>query len=249
MHLNAPTLHRIFVGLCLLLAGSPASATAAPGDDEVVQVQRTWWAAYTQGNIVALEATTSGPALATFSNGVTITRQELMQMASQNGTNPGFSMKWSDDVVQRPRDDLALVIATSTEQAGSNLQRFRISTLLQRTPRGKWEVLGVQSTRIAAFTARVPTSAAGKLDDFVGMYLTPKGRHLRIEVHEGVLSLVEPEGKVIELAAIGPGLFESTGRSPINGVLRFAFSRDDEGRVASFSRLTEGKVDTYSRVE
>lgn len=233
----------------LLAACATTSAESGAVTSEIAGAHRAWWNAYTLGNVGALESTTAPDALATFSSGKTLTRSALMQAASRNGKSPGFAMAWSDESVQLPRDDLALVIGTSTESVGPSLQQFRITTFLRHTSRGTWEVLALQSTRIATSSASVAESISGSFHHFVGNYRTPKGRFLTMDVHEGALRLVEPDGKAIELVAIGPGLFESAGQSPINGVIRFAFSRDPSGRVTSFSRLTEGRVDTYPRAD
>lgn len=233
----------------LLAACATASADTALIRTEIARAHRAWWSAYTLGNVGALEGTTAPDAIATFSSGRTLTRSALMQEASRNGTAPGFAMEWSDESIQVPRDDIALVIGTSTESVGPSLQQFRISTILRHTSLGAWEVLAVQSTRIARSAASVPETVSGTLVQLVGSYRTPKGRLLKIEVQAGALRLVEPDGKEIELVAIGPSLFESAGQSPINGVLRFAFSRDEAGRVTAFSRLTEGRVDTYPRAK
>lgn len=233
----------------LLAACATTSDETGPGTSGIVGAHRAWWSAYTLGNVGALESTTASDAFATFSSGRTLTRNELLQAASLNGKSPGFAMEWSDERVQLLRDDLALVIGTSTESVGPSLQQFRITTFLRHTSRSTWEVLALQSTRIAKSSASVPESISGSFSHFAGSYRTPKGRFLKMDVDAGALRLVEPDGKVIELVAIGPGLFESAGQSPINGVLRFAFSRDQAGRVTAFSRLTEGRVDTYPRAD
>jgi hypothetical protein len=52
-----------------------------------------------------------------------------------------------------------------------------------------------------------------------------------------LLVMREPSGKELLLAPVGPALFELTGLSPANGVVRVAFTRDDTGRVTSMSQI------------
>jgi len=245
---------RTFVLATALLALAPggcATTTATHAADlaDAVHAHRAWWNAYMLGNVAELERSTASDAIGTFSSGTTLDRVALMRSAAGNGASRGFEMTWSGQTVQSPGAGLANVVATSTERVGSSLQHFRISTLLRRAPESGWEVVALQSTRIAAASAPVAESVSGPLGDFVGNYRTPKGRFLRMEVEAGALRMLEPDGKPIDLVAIGPAMFESAARSPINGFLRFVFSRDAAGRVAGLSRITEGRVDTYPRVD
>lgn len=235
---------------CGLLATACATRTAvraAPQEAEVLQAHRTWWQAFTTGDQATLAAHTAGNANFVFSSGTQLGKSSVLEQAGANRSSTGFTMDWSDETVRLAHPGLAIVSGTSTERAGTSTQKFRLTTVLDGVGGSDWKVLFVQSTRAAQFAPAVPPTVSGPLGDYTGNYATPRGRFLRMEVREGALWMIEPAGKAIKLNPIGPGLFEAEGLSPLNGVLRFLFARDQAGRVASFSRLVEGHVDTFPR--
>lgn len=236
--------------LCSLLSPSVSLAgdVSAPAHDAAaLSAHRAWWHAYTTGDAGALAIHTADDAAVTFSGGTTLSRAELLDQASKHSRAAGFSMAWSDEAVRASRDGMAVVTATTTERAGNSEQAFRIVTVLDRATGKDWKVVFAQSTRVSRFAPRVPPDLSGSLGDYAGDYRTPKGKLLRIELRGAALWMVEPEGKAIEFTPIGPGLFEPTGRSPLNGILRFVFARDASGAVISLSRLSEGRVDAFPR--
>lgn len=234
----------LFLSACATTVDVPrAEALPTAALDE----HRAWWQAYTAGDHPLLERHTAPDAAVTFSSGVTLSHDALLEASSKNAGSTDFKMIWSDEAVRVSREGLAVVTATSTEGAGLSLQSFRMMTVIEHSGRDDWRVLLAQSTRVSSFAPPVPESVSGHLKDYTGDYRTPKGRLLRMEIRDAVLWMVEPDGKSIELTPTGPGLFEPTGRSPINGILRFVFARDATGKVVSFSRLTEGRVDVFPR--
>jgi hypothetical protein len=250
----------VFVALCLLpmaCATTPSAATAhataratagsATVAADALAAHRDWWQAYVSGDRARIEAHTDAQAIATFSSGTRLTRDALLSQLPAQAAAAGFSLAWSDESVQHLGGDLVLVTATSTEGAGPSTQVFRISTLIDGVGTTAWRVRHVQTTRVARFAPAVAPSVSGPLADYAGAYRTPRGGMLRMELRDGALWLVEPDGKAIAMTPTGPGLFEPAGQSPLNGILRFVFSRDERGRVAAFSRLTEGRVDVFPR--
>lgn len=218
---------------------------AAPQD--ALAAHRAWWSAYTTGDLAALEAHSAAGASATFSSGARMAREALLASAAANRPDSGLVLAWSEEAVAYPRDGLALVTATLDERAGNSAQVFRSIAVLDRAGGSEWKLLSLQTTRVARFAPIVALPVSGPLEEYAGRYATPKGRHLTMEVREATLWMVEPAGKAISLRPVGPGIFESGGQSPINGILRFVFSRDANGRVAAFHRLTEGRIDSFPR--
>lgn len=239
------------VVLCLLLASCatvPGNAPARASADAALAAHRAWWTAYTAGDVGHVEAHSADGAAATFSSGTRMTRTELLAQAAGNSAASGLALAWSDEQVAFRRDGLALVTATLDERVGNSAQAFRVLALIDGVDGPDWRVAAIQTTRVARHAPAVDLAASGPLSDFAGRYATPKGLHLRMEPRDEVLWMVEPSGKAIALRAIGPGIFESEGQSPVNGILRFVFSRDPAGRVSAFNRLTEGRVDSFPRV-
>lgn len=71
---------------------------------------------------------------------------------------------------------------------------------------------------------------------------------LVIAIQDSALALTDPNGAVLRLEPIGPGLFEEPRLSASNGLVRFAFTRDATGRVTSLNRLIPSGVNTFPRV-
>jgi hypothetical protein len=241
-----------WVVLCVLpsvCAASRIPLTDRP-DDAALTDHRAWWQAYSIGDQTTLADLTAPGADIVFASGARLPRAALIEEAGNNARDSGFSIAWSDESVRFPRTGLALVSATATARAGVSLQVFRITAVLDRVGESDWKAVSIQSTRVARFAPGVSSSVSGPLEDYVGAYTTPRGRLLTMEVREeGTLWMVEPDGKAIALAAVGPGLFEAAGASPLNGVLRLLFARDGSGRVVSCSRLTEGHVAAFPRAK
>jgi ketosteroid isomerase-like protein len=241
---------RVAVGvLCVLLCACATSGASDAGrvDQEARKAHQAWWQAYAEGDVATVADHTADDVEVVFSSGSRLRRAAVIEQAGKHSRSSGFVMAWSEESVRYPGPGIAVVSGTSTERAGSSEQVFRITTVLERAGQPDWKVAHAQSTRVARFAPAVPYSVAGIVEDYVGAYSTPKGRVLKMEARDGSLWMVEPDGKAFGLTPIGPGLFESTGSSPLNGVLRFSFARDASGRVVSFSRLTEGHVDTFPR--
>lgn len=245
----ALTLRRASAAALLLLGGTACLASSPPAEsrDAAVTAAHTWWQAYATGDVAAVDAHSAPDATAVFSSGGVLDRAGIVQEAGSHTATAGFSLAWSEESERTPREGLAIVTGLSTESAGNSEQQFRITTVLDRGSDGQWRILHAQSTRVARFAAAVDAGVAGPAADFAGRYRTPKGRFITMEPRGDALWMIEPGGKAFELTPIGPGLFEPTGLSPLNGVLRLAFARDAKGKVASFSRLTEGRVDTFPK--
>lgn len=239
------------IALCLLLSAC-ATSPAPPADRleaAALSAHRAWWQAYSFGDQTALAALTAPGAEIVFASGARLPRAAVIEEAGNNTRESGFSIAWSDESARFPRSGLAVVSATATGRAGRSLQVFRIAAVLDHVGESDWKAVSIQSTRVARFAPAVPPEVSGAMDDYVGMYATPNGRLLRMEVREGSLWMVEPDEKAFELTPVGPGLFEPAGASPLNGVLRLLFARNGSGRVVSFSRLTDGHVATFPRAE
>jgi hypothetical protein len=248
--LQKAAIRLVLAALCLLptaCATTPANLDTATATDAALAAHRDWWQAYVSGDRARIEAHTDARAVAIFSSGTRLTRDALLSQLPTQAAAAGFTLAWSDESARLLAGDLVLVTATSTEGAGPGMQVFRISALLEGVGTPAWRVHHVQTTRVARFAPAVPAAISGPLADYAGAYRTPRGGVLRMDLRGDVLWLVEPDGKALALTPTGPGLFEPTGQSPLNGILRFVFSRDGSGQVAAFSRLTEGRVDVFPR--
>jgi len=244
---RAGRLAALLACLSLVACATGRSASAGKPVAEALASHRAWWQAYATGDQATLAAHSSADVQVVLSAGARMPRAALLDAAGKNKPASGFRMDWSDESVRFPRAGLAIVTATSTERAGSSQQVFRMTSVLDDVGRPDWKILSVQSTRVARFAPAVAPSVHGALGDYAGAYATPKGRLLRMQLRDDALWMVEPDGKAFRLTPTGPGLFEPAGASPLNGVIRFVFGRDESGKVVSFSRLTEGQVDTFPR--
>lgn len=237
----------------LALAGCAAAASggtpdpAAYGSDEALRLQREWWSAYAGGDTAYLQAHTAPEFLLTVSSGRTYDRAAMLAGAAAH--QGGVGMEWADEAVH-PLAAPAVRVATGRvrETIGPTVNVFRYLTVLERGE-GGWRVGAAQSTRVAELTPRVSAERAGPLGDYAGEYRTPRGGVLRVVARDSALVLVEPSGAELPMEPIGPGLFEFGRLSPLNGIVRFVFTRDPAGRVAAMSRLISGEVTTFPRVD
>jgi hypothetical protein len=156
-------------------------------------------------------------------------------------------MSSSDETVRFLAPNVAIVTSRFKETAGRGFSTYRYTNVFQRVG-ADWRVTAAQSTREVAYSARVALDVAGSLEDFAGSYRTPRNLALQVTHRDSTLVLKEPSGKELGLAPVGPALFELTGLSPANGIVRVAFTRDDTGRVTSMSRIIFGAVDTFPRI-
>jgi ketosteroid isomerase-like protein len=247
-------LRRIAPLFTLALAGcagnvGPAVSSAASADTSgVLEAQRAWWRAYAIADTAYLQAHTAADFSLTVSSGATFDRAGMLAQAATHVNGSRFTMSFAEDAVHAPAPSVAVATTRSTESDGpAASSTFRYLTVLARTSDG-WRVSAGQSTRELTFTPRVPAAQAGALGDFVGAYRTPRGTELRVEARDSALALIEPSGNVLPMLPIGPALFELGGASPLNGVVRMAFTRDASGRVTAMSRLINGAVNTFPRI-
>jgi hypothetical protein len=244
---------RLFAFLFALgLAGCAGNAShaAAPGaaadTSGVLEVQRAWWRAFAVADTAYLQAHTTADFSLTTSSGATFDRAEMLAQAATHVNGARLTMAWADEAARLAAPSVAVATTRATEADGPASSTFRYLTVMVRTADG-WRVSAAQSTRELAFTPRVPAAQAGRLGDFVGAYVTPRGTALRVEARDSALALIEPSGKELPMVPVGPALFELGGASPLNGVVRLMFTRDASGRVMAMSRLLNGAVNTFPR--
>ena len=155
---------------CLLVPSfaAAASPSGAGPIEAALAAHRAWWQAYTQGDREMVAAHTADDAVIIFSNGVALARAALLEETAKHSGSTGFTMDWSGESVRTTGEGLAVVTATSTEGAGSSVQTFRLTTVLDRAGGKDWRVVLAQSTRVARFATPVPLAVSGRLEDFVG---------------------------------------------------------------------------------
>lgn len=243
---------RVLPLLALALAGCAAAASggvpgSAYGRDEALRLQREWWNAYAAGDTAYLGARTAPEFVLTVSSGRTYDRAAMLAGAAAH--QGGVAMEWADEAVH-PLSAPSVMVATGRvrETIGPTVNVFRYLTVLERGD-GGWRVGAAQSTRVAEFTPRVSVDRAGPLGDYAGEYRTPRGGVLRVVARDSALVLIEPSGAELPMEPVGPGLFEFGRLSPLNGIVRFVFSRDPAGRVVAMSRLISGEVTTFPRID
>jgi hypothetical protein len=241
--------------LALALAGCAAAAsggapdTAAYGSDEALRLQREWWNAYTVGDTAYLRAHTAPEFLMTLSSGRTYDRAAMLAEVASRPPAGSIGVEWADEAVHAPATPMVRVATGRVhETLGQTVNVFRYLTVLEQVD-GGWRVGAAQSTRVAVFTPRVSLERAGPLGDYAGEYRTPRGGVLRVVARDSALVLIEPSGAELPMEPTGPGIFEFDRLSPLNGIVRFVFSRDPAGRVVAMSRLISGEVTTFPRID
>ena len=214
-----------------------AAATVAEG----------WWRAMTLGDTGYLVRHTAGRLSVTLSNGRAFGRRELLAEAATHMPKPSTFVHAMTDVSVLRVGDAVVVSGRMEEgsQGGSNT--FHYLTVLERTG-ADWQVVAAQSTRETLLTSRVPAQVAGPLSDYVGSYRGQRGGIVRVVARDSVLALVSPDGTDARLEPIGPSLFELPTLYDGIAVVRFLFSRDSDGRVATLSRLIHGSLVSWMRI-
>lgn len=224
------------------ISGAAASDTAG-----AAEAQRGWWRAFAVADTAYLQAHTAPAFSLTTSSGATFDRAAMLAQAATHVNGSRMTFTWAEEAARLAAPSVAVASARSTESDGAAAtSTFRYLTVMERAADG-WRVSAAQSTRQAAFTPRVPAAQAGELRDYAGGYRTPRGTTLRVEVRDSALALIEPSGKELPMVPIGPALFELSGMSPLNGIVRLVFTRDARGRVTAMTRLVNGAVNIFPR--
>jgi hypothetical protein len=239
------------LGLAACAGNVPHATTpgAVAGDSAgVLEAQRAWWRAFTIADTAYLQAHTAPAFSLTVSSGATFDRAGMLAQAATHVNGSRLTMTWADEEARLAAPSVAVATTRSTESdGGMATSTFRYLTVMERAG-GGWRVSAAQSTREAAFTPTLPAAQAGELGPYVGGYRTPRGVALRVEARDSALALIEPSGNEIRMEPIGPALFEFRGVSPLNGIVRMAFTRDASGRVTGMTRLVNGAVNTFPRI-
>ena len=226
---------------------SPVAPEAFTDDSLAALVaHRAWWAAFTVADTASLRVRTAPSFLLTVSSGRTYDRDAMLAQAATHVNGGRLQVTSTDDRVALV-GRTAIVSAAVTERNGPVVGTYRFLTVLERDGAG-WRAVAAQSTRVLAASTRVSPAVSGALADYAGRYRTPRGMELRLEVRDTALVLVEPSGLEVRIEPIGPGLFEMNVISMGNGLVRFAFARGADGRVASMSRILQTGVDVFPRI-
>jgi hypothetical protein len=178
------------------------------------------------------------------SNGRSFDRDKLLDEARRHGALK-VSFEWKDETVRRLTATVAVVTGRVAERIGPTLATYRYLAVLECAG-GRWQVIAAQSSREVTSSVRVAAVDGGPTADFVGEYRTPLGKTVRVVRKGESLVLVDPAGGETRLEPIGPALFEVPGVS-FQGLIRFAFARDEAGKVVALTRLT-ADVTTFPRV-
>lgn len=230
--------------------GTPSALRGAA--QSPIAVQRAWWRAFVLADSATLNALSAPGLRFIASTGHTFDRAETLAEALSSSTGSRLSLTWSEEHVRALLGGQAVVVtARLTETEGRTVNHYRFTGVLERatTAAERWRVTVAQRTREAVFTARIASGQAGDLTMYAGRYRVPSGAALAVVVQDSALTLTDPNGAVQRLEPVGPSLFESTRLSSSNGIVRFAFARDERGRVVAVSRLIQGGIWTFPRVE
>ena len=250
----SPLARRSTVAATLLIAAcTPAMRTTpqpATQSGELLAVQRAWWTAFALADTATLARLTAPTFRLTLSSGRTFDREGALAESARYTTGSRLALSWSDEAARPLAGGDAVVISARMREAErQNVAHYRYTTILERDG-ATWRVASAQCTRELEPAARAwaASSAAADLPAYVGRYRVPSGAALVIAVQDSALTLTDPNGAVLRLEPIGPGLFEEPRLSASNGLVRFAFARDAAGRVTSINRLIPSGVNTFPRV-
>jgi hypothetical protein len=236
----------ILAGLLVLLA-LPVAAQEQPCSTRAPQppaaVSRTWWEAFALGKTESLAATSARVVSFVASNGRTFDRAELLAEAKTHGAMP-VEFEWKDESVRHPSPEVAIVTGRVTERIAPRPATYRYLAVLECT-NDRWLVAAAQNSREVASSNRIAAADAGALDDFAGEYRTPLGKTVRVALSGTNLVLIDPSGGETRLEPIAPAVFEVPGVS-FQGLIRFVFARNGEGKVISMTRLTADVI-TFPR--
>lgn len=239
--------------LFLVLTGAgcagrlPRAATTVSADTALKAAQFAWWRAMTVADTAYLRAHSTDALTLTLSSGLTFDRDGMLAEFASHTTGADVVMSSSDEAVRFLAPNIAIVTSRFKETAGRGFSTYRYTNVFERIG-ADWRVTAAQSTREIAYSPRVAAEVAGSLVDFAGSYRTPRNLALRVLLRDSSLVLKEPSGKELGLAPVGPALFELTGLSPANGIVRVSFTRNDAGRVTSMNQIIFGAVNTFPRI-
>lgn len=217
---------------------------AARASERPAAVSRAWWEAFALGNAESVGARSATELSFVASNGRSFDQAALIQEATTHGALK-VSFEWSDQAVRQAAPTVAVVTGRVLERIGPRSAVYRYVAVLE-CANDEWQVMTAQSTREVSSSVRVTAAEKAATEDFVGEYRTPLGKNLRVADRGETLVLVDPLGAETQLEPIGPALFEAPGVS-FQGVIRFAFARNQVGKVISLTRLTSD-VTIFPRV-
>lgn len=227
-------------------SGAPASIHAAAADSSALAAHHGWWLAFSVGDTAYLQAHTAPVFSVTMSTGRTYDRGGMLARAATHLEGSRMRIEWADEATRFPAPGVATVTSRVTETDGPRVVFFRYLTVLEQGP-GGWRASAGQSTREATATPDVPAAVAGPLGEYAGEYRTPRGGVVRVAVRDSALGLIDPSGREIPLAPIGPAIFEYRSPEGVNSIVRFVFTRDSAGRIGALLRLAPGEANTWTR--
>lgn len=241
---------------CAKLGAVSASAVPAAAPSAVIpgagEAQRAWWRAFVLADTATLGALSTPGLLFIASTGHTFDRSGTIAEAATNSTGSRLTLAWTEEreVVLRG-GEAVMASARVTETEGRTANHYRVTSILERsaTSERAWRVAAVQRTRETVFTPRMASAEAGDIAAYAGRYRVPSGAALVVTVQDSALTLTDPNGAVLRLEPVAPAVFESTRLSGSNGIVRFAFARDERGHVVALSRLIQGGILTFPRVQ
>lgn len=245
-----------FVALMLLALGSisdvhaddtiePATELDAASQAAISRTQE-WWTAFAMNDAAYLRAHTASEMTLTLANGGTFDRAGLLTLSATFTAGATMKMEWPTQSVRFATPDLTIVHGRLDERVGPNGSIYRVLTVLERR-NGQWWVTTAQTTRELIAAPRIQLADAGAIDDLVGNYLTPMHHRLQVMHGDNGLVILTPEGQTHPMEPIGPSLFELDDVLLGQGLVRFAFARDAQGKVTAMTRLTAGGLAVFLR--
>lgn len=243
------------VALMLFALGSISGVQAddtAPADEPdaasqvVINETQRWWTAFAINDAAYLRAHTASEMTLTLANGGTFDRAGLLAQSATFTNGAAMKMEWPAQSVRFVTPDLALVHGRLDERVGPNGSTYRVLTVLERR-KGHWWITTAQTTRELVAASRIPLADAGAIDDLVGNYLTPTHRRLQVIRDANGLAMLTPDGKTYPMEPIGPNLFELDEILLGQGIVRFAFARDAQGKVTAMTRLMASGLAVFPR--
>jgi hypothetical protein len=217
----------------------------AQSTNEAASAAKAWWHALTFGDTTYLKNNSTKDLTVTLSIGTRFNLKGIVMQASKHNPTAKIVLDWSEEVLQQPNPQTAIVIHRMLEKVGAGVNPLRYMTVLIKDDAG-WKVTAAQSTKETELSPRIPTASAGRLEDYAGNYRTPAGTTLRAIVRDTSLILIDHSGVETILEAIGPGIFEPPHLHMVGNV-RIIFSRDSMGRVIALNRLAN-KVISMPRI-
>jgi hypothetical protein len=235
-----PAIILVFL-LCLLVSGN-----AQNKNDSLIAAAKAWWHASTFGDTSYVKDHSTEGLTVVFNSGRSFTRSEIINQISAYDPSAPITSEWSHISVQSPVPQTSIVTNRVIETVGKTSHIYKWITVLVLI-NAQWKVAAVQSTREMELAPPIPISEAGNTSSYPGGYRTPGGAVLTIALRDSSLVLIEPSGQETKLSAIAPDLFEIPAILSAGNV-RFAFSRDGNGNVASMIRIAN-KIMTMPKVK